>query len=243
MARRGAPVTAPSVRLRAVLLGRAVPFGRPGSLSAIDKRPVAGPVAAGPVGLDGDEVGDPRVHGGPDKAIHHYPFEHYALWRDEIAPPPAALAGPGGFGENLSTLGLTEADLCVGDVWRVGSARLQVAQARQPCWKLNHRFAVPDMAVRVQTTGRTGWYWRVAEPGVLAAGDLLTLEDRPNPAWPLTRVLRIIVDRTLDRAVLEAMANLPQLAESWRRLAQRRLEHAAVEDWDPRLSGRAAAAP
>lgn len=231
------------VRLRAVLTGKAVPFGRPGALSAIDKRPAAGPVAVGPEGIDGDEVGDRRVHGGPDKAIHHYPFEHYALWRGEIAPPPAALAEPGGFGENLSTLGLTEADLCIGDVWRAGGARLQVAQARQPCWKLNHRFAVPDMALRVQTTGRTGWYWRVAEPGVLAAGDLMALEDRPNPAWPLTRLLRLILDRTLDRAVLTEMAELPHLAESWRRLARRRLDHGAVEDWAPRLTGGPAVAP
>lgn len=223
----------------AVLSGRAVPFGRQGVRSAVAKRPLSGPIEIGPVGLAGDEQGDPRHHGGPEKAVHHYALDHYPFWREALAPAsPACLDAPGAFGENLSTRGLTEADMCVGDTWRIGMALLQVSQARQPCWKLNHRFGVPDMARRVQTSGRTGWYYRVLEPGRVEAGDALTLVDRPHPDWPLARLLRTFYVDRMNRAALEGIAALDLLSASWRALAARRLERGEVEDWTSRLKGR-----
>ena len=224
--------------LRAVLAGRAVPFARPGTRSAVAKEPVAGPVEIGPLGLAGDEQGDRRHHGGPEKAVHHYAFDHYPSWREDLAPAvPPCLGAPGAFGENLSTLGLSEAEVCAGDVCRVGTALLQVSQARQPCWKLNHRFGVADMARRVQASGRTGWYYRVLQPGVVCAGDGLCLVDRPHPDWPLSRLLRVFYTDRMDRAALEGVAALEGLSASWRALAARRLERGAVEDWAPRLDG------
>lgn len=121
------------------------------------------------------------------------------------------------------------------EFWRAGSALLQVSQARQPCWKLNAYFGVPDMARRVQASGRTGWYYRVVEPGVLAAGDPLALLERPCPDWPLARLLRVFYVDRLDRAALKQIAGLAPLSRSWRQLAQRRLERGAVEDWTRRL--------
>src|SRR5690606_15630671 len=162
----------------------AVPYTRPGSRSAIAKTPRSGPVRIGELGLDGDEQGDRRVHGGVDKAVHHYPFEHYARWRAELGPLPV-LAAPGAFGENLSSAGLDESNVCLGDRYALGSVVLEVSQGRQPCWKLNDRFGVRDMARRVQDTGRTGWYYRVLQPGVARAGDTLQLLERPCPDWPL----------------------------------------------------------
>ncbi len=225
------------VTIDAVLLGKAVPFGPPGRTSAIAKTPVEGPRAVGTDGFLEDEQADRRVHGGPEKAVHHYPFDHHAAWREELGADLPLLGRPGAFGENLSTLGLTEADVCVGDVVRAGSALLQVAQARQPCWKLNHRFGVPDMARRVQASGRTGWYYRVLEPGAIARGDGMTLLERPYPAWPLDRLLHVLYVDTLNRAALAEMAALPVLAASWRALAERRLERGAVESWEGRLHG------
>ena len=108
-----------AARIDAVLVGRAVEYTRPGSRSAIDKRVVAGQVVVGPEGLQDDEQGDRRVHGGPDKAIHHYPRDHYAAWRGEIGAHPL-LQAPGAFGENISTIGVTEADVCLGDRLRLG---------------------------------------------------------------------------------------------------------------------------
>lgn len=221
----------------AVLVGRAVPFGRPGVRSAIAKAPAEGPVRVTPSGLAGDEQGDLRHHGGPEKAVHHYPFDHYPAWRRELPGPPAILGAPGAFGENLSTSGLTEATVCVGDLWRAGTALLEVSQGRQPCWKLNRRFGVPDMARRVQASGRTGWYYRVREAGTVRAGDALRLLDRPHPGWPLARLIRILYVDRLDRAALAAVAGLEPLAASWRELAARRLERGTVEDWSARLDG------
>ena len=178
--------------LHTVLRGRARPYarfdGRPGGMSGIDKHPVTGPVTLTAQGLEGDEQGDRSVHGGPDKAIHHYAWEHYATWQAELGDLPV-LRQPGAFGENFSTTGMTEASLCWGDRVRVGSCLLELAQTRQPCWKLNTRFGHAHMARQVQTTGRTGWYWRVLEGGQVQAGDALYLRERPHPDWPLTRVL------------------------------------------------------
>ncbi|MBK5923135.1 MOSC domain-containing protein [Rhodovulum sulfidophilum] len=209
--------------------------GRP---SAIVKTPVERPLALGPEGLEGDAQADRRVHGGVEKAVHHYPAGHYIRWRAALGDLPA-LSAPGAFGENVSVGGATETEVAVGDVFRLGTALLQVSQGRQPCWKLNHRFGLPDMARRVQQTGRTGWYYRVLEPGIVAPGDRLTLTDRVAPDWTLNRLWHALhVDR-LNRDDLEGIAALEVLAESWRRLAQRRLDSGRVEDQRARLEGQA----
>ena len=177
-ARSAAPVIG---QVRAVLTGRAVPYTRPGTFSAIDKQSVSGPVAVGAESLAGDEQGDRRVHGGPDKAVHQYAQEHCAAWRAELGAL-AVLDAPGAFGENLASTGMTERSVCLGDQVQVGSVLLEVSQGRQPCWKLNDRFGgLPGMARRVQGSGRTGWYYRVLQPGHLQAGDALVLVARPFP--------------------------------------------------------------
>lgn len=221
--------------LNVVLTGKAVPFGRPDTLSAIGKRPVDAAVAIGPAGLEGDEQADRRNHGGPDKAIHHYPFDHYPAWRGDLPDPAPLLDAAGAFGENISTLGLTEETVCVGDIFCIGTATVQVSQGRQPCWKLNHRFGVADMARRVQSTGRTGWYYRVLEPGIVAAGDGIALIDRPLPDWPLARILRAFYHDTGDLPTLAGIAALEPLATGWRTLARRRVDSGRVEDWSGRL--------
>ncbi len=223
--------------LDSLRIGRPVPFGPRDDRSSIGTRATTdAPVMAGPTGLVGDAVGDIRLHGGPDKAIHHYPAGHYAAWTAEL-PDIAGRFLPGAMGENFSASGLTEADVCLGDRFRLGQALLELSQSRQPCWKLNHHFGVPDMARRVQDSGRTGWYWRVIEPGLVAAGDRFDLAARPSPGWTLARVRRLLYVDTLDRAVLSEFLSLPGLTPSWARLATRRLETAAVEDWSLRLDG------
>ncbi|MCC7319930.1 MAG: MOSC domain-containing protein [Rubellimicrobium sp.] len=218
----------------ALHIGRARPFGPSGELSAIDKLPVAGPVMAGASGLAGDEQGDPHRHGGPDKALHAYARAQYPLWARDL-PQIAERFHPGAFGENLVVDGATEADVCLGDRWQVGGALLEVSQSRQPCWKLNHRFGLPDMARRVQDSGRTGWYFRVIGPGPIGAGDEAWLRARPFGDWPLTRVGDVLYRDTLDRGALAALAAIPGLPASWQRLAANRLARGEVEDWSARL--------
>ncbi|GJD57878.1 MOSC domain-containing protein [Methylobacterium dankookense] len=231
-------MSAERVTIGAVLTGGCAPLGNAGALSGIAKTPVERPVRIGPEGLEGDAQADRRHHGGPEKAVHHYARDHYPAWRAELGGAAAApLERPGAFGENLSTLGLTEAEICVGDLWRAGTALLQVSQARQPCWKLDHRFGTPGMARRVQASGRTGWYYRVLEPGTVAAGDSLQLTARPHPDWPLARLLDVFYRNRLNRDALAGITGLAALSPSWRALAARRLERGAVEDWAPRLDG------
>lgn len=187
-------------------------------------------------GILGDEQGDAKHHGGQQKAVHHYASDHYATWRTEVAGRSDCFAMPGAFGENFSTVDMTEASVCIGDVYRVGTTLLQVSQARQPCWKLNARFDTPDMACRVQNTARTGWYYRVLEPGTAQAGDELTLLERPNSGWPLNKLLHYMYIDTLNREALLQIAQMSFLAESWRHLAMRRLDQRIVEDWSQRLN-------
>jgi MOSC domain-containing protein YiiM len=229
-------MTPPPVR-PLVLAGRVGPLGDDGRLSAIDKQPTLSPWRVSPTGLGGDTQADLKHHGGPEKALHQYPFEHYTAWADEIGNIPV-LQSSGAFGENLSTTGWTEAGVCVGDVVRFGSALLQVSQGRQPCWKLNVRFNQPDMALRVQSSGRASWYYRVLEAGVAETGDFLRLVDRPCPDWTLERLARLLYRDTGDRDGLARMAALPELAQSWRELARLRVSSGKIENWTMRLYGK-----
>ena len=228
------------VTVDAVLTGKIAPLGGDlsGKKSAIGKTPVVGRVWLGETGLEGDQQAELKHHGGPEKALHHYPFDHYATWRSEWRADESNLSTldqRGAFGENLSTRGLTEADVCVGDVYRIGGAIVQVSQPRQPCWKLNLRFARADMSRAVQNTRRTGWYYRVLEAGEIGAGDAIERLARPHAQWSVERLLRVFyVDRD-DRQALEAMAQLDTLSPSWRKTATKRLESGEVESWSNRL--------
>lgn len=224
------------VPVRELRVGRAVPFGPAPHRSGIDKQSIERPLALTLTGLEQDEQGDKRHHGGPEKALHHYDFDHYADWRRDHPELAWRLAHPGAFGENISTTGVSEADVCVGDVFRFGSARIQVSQARQPCWRLNVRFEQPHMARWVQQSGRTGWYYRVLEPGQVQSGDHLVLLERPAPDWSLRRLLHHLYVDTMNREALETMAHLAPLAEGWRHLAAQRLKRTEVEDWTRRVS-------
>ncbi len=175
--------------IRAVLTGRLAALGKHGVTSGIFKQPLDRAVKVTRTGLLGDEQGDKKHHGGPEKAVHHYAFDHYSAWRVERSILGRSLAREGAFGENISTEGLTEADVCISDIYRLGTALVQVSQARQPCWRLNERFGVADMALRVQETARTGWYYRVLEEGQVATGDSVELMDRPAGDWKLERGL------------------------------------------------------
>ncbi len=201
----------------AVLTGKVTPFRGPREPSAIAKSPREGPIAVGPLGLAGDEQADLSVHGGPDKAIHHYPFDHYPFWRGVMGEQPL-LSGPGAFGENISALGLVETAVCIGDRYRLGSALAEVSQGRQPCWKQGHRLGNPAVTAQIVETRRSGWYYRVIEPGEVAAGDTITLADRPLPGWTVERVFGLLIagEYEDDPAALRALAALEVLAESWR---------------------------
>lgn len=205
--------TIPSVR--SVQVGRIAPLGPGGVPSAIVKSPVDGPVAVTMLGLVGDEQADLRYHGGPEKAVYGYGAAHFPAWIAEH-PDHADLFVPGGVGENLTIDGLIEADLCVGDVHRIGTAHLQVCQPRQPCFKLALRFADSKLPKAMVRNGRAGWYYRVIEEGVLTAGDAVELVDRPNPDFAFARLVEIVNFRNASAAEFAAMAAMAGLASALR---------------------------
>lgn len=189
--------------------------------SGIAKTAVTGEVRFEPLNIAGDGQADLSVHGGVDKAVHAYAACHYPLWQSELNLPEL---GPGGFGENLTVGGLDETAVCLGDVWQLGSVLLEVSQPRRPCWKLARRWNVRLLPKLVVQTGRTGWYLRVKQPGTAAAGLPLTLVERPHPAWTITRANQVMHGRGEDQQPLRELAAVPQLAASWKKSLQQKIE-------------------
>lgn len=224
------------IQLDAVLFGREESFGPGGQPSAIRKRLAVGPVAVTAQGLEGDCHGDRVHHGGPERAVHHYAFDHYTAWQAAYPKRSELFALPGFFGENLSTRGMTEATVCVGDIYRVGGVLLQVSEPRQPCWKLAHRADIDELALEVQKTSRTGWFYRVLEEGSIREGDGMLLADRPHPDWSLARILAALFLTPLEPSELSGVAQLPALSPGMRELAARRLSSGQVESWQRRLT-------
>ena len=191
--------------------------------TSIFKSPVPGRVRVTAENLDGDRQSDPTVHGGVDKAVYAYPSEHYPFWRRELG---LAELPWGAFGENLTTEGLTEDDVCIGDRIRVGSAELAVTQPRQPCYKLALRFGRPDVVKRFQKSGRSGFYVAVIREGELAAGDSLELVPYAGDRISIADLARTFYDRHAAPALLRRLAGLLALSESWRSHFSERLEQA-----------------
>ena len=179
--------------------------------TAIDRRPVDGPVELTPEGFVGDRVADNRWHGGPDKAICCYPHEHYAHWSRELG---VELSIPS-FGENFTTSGLLESEVCIGYRFRIGDAILQVSQPRQPCWKLAGKHSQPALPKWIVAKGYTGFYFRVLEAAPIAAGQTIELLDRPHPEMPVDRAMWIMAGIAPAEGRAE-LAALPELSQDWR---------------------------
>jgi MOSC domain-containing protein YiiM len=224
-----------SVQLSTLLCGPAVPFTRAGSRSAIAKTPVGIPRQVRANGIEGDEQGDLSVHGGVEKAVHHYAFDHYPAWRDQVNCK--VLETPGAFGENFSTLGWSEKDVNLGDIVEVGTCVLQISQPRQPCWKLNDRFGDPRIAAMVLSTGRTGWYYRVLREGWVEPGNLMSIVERPFPDWSIRQLGELLFHQAADRGLLEAASRLP-LPASWQMLIRHRLDRQRMRSRDSRPEAR-----
>jgi MOSC domain-containing protein YiiM len=195
-------------------VGKPAPLALPrGEIqSAIVKTPAWGALTLGETGLEGDQQADLRIHGGPDKAVCVYPFEHYASWQEQLARE----LPPGSFGENFTTEGLGESDVCIGDIYRAGNAVVQVSQPRQPCFRLAARHNRPDLVKRVVESGFTGFYFRTLEAGTVAAGWPLTLLDRPSPGVTISVVNEVLFNARAPSSRLESVLEAEGLADDLR---------------------------
>jgi MOSC domain-containing protein YiiM len=189
--------------------------------TSIFKSPVAGRVQVRPHNLDGDEQSDLTVHGGVNKAVYVYPSEHYAFWKREL---PDADLGWGNFGENLTTEGLLEDRVRIGDTLRIGSAEFIVTQPRMPCFKLGIRFNRADMVKRFHLSGRSGFYLSIVREGEVGSGDEIALIAGDDDGITVAEIFRLY--NTADRAdpqLMQRVTELPALSPSWREHFRKRL--------------------
>lgn len=192
--------------------------------TGIFKEPVEGPVMVAPLNLAGDRQADLTVHGGLNKAVYGYPAEHYEYWSAQL---PDRKLSWGNFGENLTTAGLFEHTLCIGDRLRVGSALLTVTQPRMPCYKLAIRFGRDDMIQRFLASGRSGFYFSVVEPGEVRAGLEIEIVSRDGNRVTVADIAKLYLGQTGDSDLLQRALSLSALPSNWKDALQARAEAAS----------------
>jgi MOSC domain-containing protein YiiM len=212
-----------STRINSVYLGQVQAMPGDGRPTAIFKQPVTTAVEIGPEGLIGDVQADRRVHGGPEKAVHHFPARNLERLRTQF-PQIAAQLLPGCMGENFSTDAWDEADVCIGDIYRAGTALLQLGQPRSPCWKIDARHGVDGMAQFIDQAGIAGWYYRVLEGGRVQAGDAITLIERNADPVSLREFWNLRATHRPGAAQMQRVMDTPGLAPERRQRLLRRLE-------------------
>ena len=188
--------------------------------TSIFKTPVPGRINVARENLQGDRQSDLSVHGGPLKVVYAYPMEHYAFWQTELQ---AAELDWGAFGENLTTEGMLEDKVCIGDRYRVGTVELIVTQPRMPCYKLAIRFGRVDIVKRFLRSGRSGFYFAVEREGEVGAGDVIEQIAHDDAGLMIADVVTLYSTDASDQGLLERASAHPALPASWRDYFQKRL--------------------
>ena len=169
--------------------------------------------------LDGNRQADTKNHGTPGQAVLLYADAHYPLWRAETGLQEI---GAGGFGENFTVVDFSEETACIGDIYAIGDARIQVTGPRYPCWKIERRWQFEGLTARVAESGRTGWYCRVLQEGLIEPGAPIMLVERPYDGWTVALVNDFGHGRNQDKPLAREVAACPLLAEFWQKLLLKR---------------------
>jgi len=214
---------------------------RYGIETAMDKSSVATSLYLSFEGLAGDDYGDKDHHGGPDRALHQYPAEHYLYWQKKYG---AAFSDKikesiAGMGENLSSVGMTEETVFLGDRYQWGEAIIEVSQPRSPCCNLNKRWGIDTFAVDMQAISRCGWLYRVIQPGKVDVEQPLEFISRVDNAMSIKAVCDSYFGDPLNIEKLQQLTQQTTLAGSWMEKIKQRLATNRVEDWNFRLYGHA----
>ncbi len=209
------------------------PGSRP---SAIAKYQREGELLLTPLGLEGDSQAEAGIHGGPDRALCHYPREHYEAWAQAF-PEQAGVFAPPALGENLSTTGLTERNVHIGDIFCWGDTLIQVTQPRSPCFKLNFHFGISDFSRQIQETGRCGWLYRVVSPGKVYTDKPLELVSRVSDI-SVYQAAAIAWHMPFDDEQYHLLLSAAGLSASWTNTLQKRRLTGKIEDFSRRLWGK-----
>ena len=197
--------------------------------TSIFKQSVDGPQLVKRLNIQGDSQADLAVHGGENKAVYAYPAEHYDYWRQELPDVPLSW---GIFGENLTTIGLRESSVHVGDQFSIGSAELVVTQPRMPCYKLGLRFQSDDMVKRFLASGRNGFYFAVSGEGELRAGDQIKPIALDDNGLSISEIVRLYVVKTYseeDVTSIRRALRVEALPENWKTYFRNRLQNANAD--------------
>jgi MOSC domain-containing protein YiiM len=197
--------------------------------TGIFKKPVFGRVALRTSNLDGDQQADLTVHGGPYKAVYAYPFEHYEYWRREL---PGIDLPWGAFGENFTTEDLDE-EVHVGDRFSIGSSTLIVRQPRMPCYKLAAKFQRDDILQQFLLSGRSGFYFSVAEEGEVGVDDSFELISQANDGITIAEMNRLFVQEKYNHDLLQKAIATSALPETWREYFSTRLNGLTANSQKP----------
>jgi len=174
-------------------------------------------------GIVGDHQADRRFHGGPEKALHQYAQLSYEKIVSEFTELEGT-AVPGSIGENISSPCLTDANVCIGDIYRLGGVLVQVSQPRSPCWKINHKFGIEKLSLFIEQQGITGWYYRVLETGKIQVDDEIELVERLNEGVSIAYFVDLIKQHRPDLDELDALIRCDGLNQEWSaRLKDRRV--------------------
>lgn len=193
--------------------------------TGIFKKPVTDARYLSTVNFAGDEQADLRFHGGPDKAVCVYPFERYAYWEEKLG----ITLDFGAFGENITTEGMLEEEICIGDRFHLGEAVVQVSQPRQPCFKVGVKHGIPELPLEIQQTGYTGYYFRVLREGEVRPGDRLELIERHPAGVTLAFANRVMHLDKEDAEGIRRVLAVEELSDSWRETLSARLSRLAGE--------------
>ena len=215
---RGIPFTMTAARIIEIFVGmpkqysyesasgKQVPFE-----SGIFKAPVTGPVWVGQTNVAGDGQSDLRHHGGPDRAVMMFAASLYPRYEELLE---MKIPG-GGFGENFTMEGISDTDVCLGDVWQTDSVTLEVSQARLPCFKLGRRLDCAAAVEAVVDQRAGGWYCRTLRQGLVQAGEVLRLVERPFPEWTISRAFEVFMEAS-DLDTMRSLNAVPALSQLWR---------------------------
>ncbi|WP_434356652.1 MOSC domain-containing protein [Parasalinivibrio latis] len=183
--------------------------------TGINKQPVEGPLFLGEFGLEGDFQVDSRVHGGLDKAVYHFPLENYQVLK-EVFPHLADRLDEPCVGENFSTIGMTESNVFIGDIYSVGEAEIQVSQPRMPCWKLNQRIGNAHVLEFVIMQKCTGWYYRVVKEGHVQQGDEIKLKTRLQDEYSIEKIWEHWIAQRQQGVQVAKPLQIEGLSPQWR---------------------------
>ncbi len=205
-----------SFKIEGLFVGRAKEIGPNRFVTAIAKDPVVEKLIIKSDSLEGDESHNLKFHGGPDRVIHHYSLEQYEYLKS-VFPQHKDLFVPGSYGENITTDKLTEKDLCIGDIFKLGSSTLQLTEGRKPCGTIDIKYGFKGVLKEIVRSGRYGWFYKVLEEGEASLKDELIFVERPYPNFSLEKsIYEIFQNKEKDLKFLIELSNCPSLSSRWK---------------------------